>query len=135
MAFEDTDSPNVTVNPLPNHVGPKINAICEEERFVVQRDVRNVITLMIDVFKALTLAKIIPTKMEEGKMKELKEENDCFRLIHQAGVSHIIQDCLDFLVFVQKMIDTDEIEFYKKMEGKMVAITQGGSSGDLNDGQ
>ena len=27
VSFEDMDSPNVTVNPLPNHAGPKINAI------------------------------------------------------------------------------------------------------------
>ena len=65
VIFEDTDSPNVTVNHLPNHLGPKINAIYEEERFVVQRDARKSMTLMVDVFKALTLAKIIPVKKEK----------------------------------------------------------------------
>ena len=38
-SFEDTDSPNVTANPLPNHVDPKINVISEKEEFVVERDV------------------------------------------------------------------------------------------------
>ena len=39
VSFEDTDSLNVTTNPLPNHVDPKINAISEEEEFVVERDI------------------------------------------------------------------------------------------------
>ena len=39
VGFEDTDAPNVTSNLLPNHIGPKINAIFEEEGFVVERDV------------------------------------------------------------------------------------------------
>ena len=30
VGFEDTDAPNVTSNLLPNHIGPKINAISEE---------------------------------------------------------------------------------------------------------
>ena len=59
MAFEDTDTPNVTANPLPNHVGPKINAISEGNGFMIQRNVWKVKTLMIEVFKALTVAKII----------------------------------------------------------------------------
>ena len=39
VAFKDTDSLNVTANPLPNYIGSKINVISEKKRFVVQRDV------------------------------------------------------------------------------------------------
>ena len=109
VAFdEDVDSPNVTTNPLPNHMGPKINAICEKEGFVVQKDVQRVITPMIDMFKALTLAKIIPVRKKEEKMKELEEENGCFCWYR-------------------------EIEFCRKIEGNMVAITQEGSSGNCQE--
>ena len=59
VVFEDTDTPNVTANPLPNLVGPKINAISEGNGFMIQRNVWKVKTLMIEVFKALTMAKII----------------------------------------------------------------------------
>ena len=63
-------------------------------------------------------------------MKELEEENGCFCLFHQVGMGHAIQDCPKFLNLVQRMIDDEEIEFCIKVEGNMVAITQGRSSGD-----
>ena len=66
-------------NPLYNHVGPKINVIFEEEGFAVQRDIQKVKTPMIDVFKTLTLAKIIPSKKEEEKVKGKK---GCFCPFH-----------------------------------------------------
>ena len=59
VAFEDINTPNVIANPLPNHVGPKINGIFEGNGFMIQRNVWKVKTLMIEVFKALTVAKII----------------------------------------------------------------------------
>ena len=63
-------------------------------------------------------------------MKEVEEEKDCFCLFHQAGLGHTIQDCLEFLNLVQRMIDDREIEFCRKVEGNMVVVTQGGSSGN-----
>ena len=44
--------------------------------------------------------------------------------------NHTIQDCPDFLSLVQKMIDDREIEFCKRIEGNMVAVTQGDGQQD-----
>ena len=70
MAFEDTNSPNVTTNSWPNHADPKINAILEDNGFIVQRDVWKVKTPMIEVFKALVVAKIIFGRKEEEEMEK-----------------------------------------------------------------
>ena len=120
MTFEDTDTPNVTVNPLPNHAGPKINAISEGNGFMIQRDVRKVKTPMIEVFKALVMAKIISGGKEEEEIKEAGKKG-CYCLFHPDCTNHTIQDCSDFMSIVQKMIDDGEIEFCKRMEDNMVA--------------
>ena len=75
MTFENTDTPNVTVNPLPNHVGPKINAISEGNGFMIQRDVRKVKTSMMEVFKALVMAEIISGSKEEEGVKEIDRKS------------------------------------------------------------
>ena len=121
VTFEDTDTPNVTTNPLPNHTGPKINVIFEGNGFMIQRDVRKVKTPMTEVFNALVGAKIISGGKEEEKVKEI----DCYCLFHQACTNHTIQDYPNFLSIVQKMIDDGKIEFCKRIEGNMVAVTQG----------
>ena len=103
---------------------------------MVERDVRKVRTPMINVFKALTLAKIIPRKKdEEEKAKEVEIKKDCFSPFHQDSVGHTIQGCPDFLGLVQGMMDADEIEFCRKVEGKTVAVTIEESSGVPNNGQ
>ena len=102
MTFEDTDTPNVTGNPLPNHAGPKINAILEGNGFIIQRDVCKVKTPMIEVFKALVGAKIISRVKEEEEVKEM-EKKGCYCLFHQNFANHVIQNCLDFLNLVQKI--------------------------------
>ena len=122
MAFEDTDTPNVIVNPLPNHADPKINVISEGNGFMIQRDVRKVRTPMIEVFKALVVAKITFGRKEEEEIKEM-EKKGCYCLFHQDFANHTIQDYLDFLSLVQKMIDDGEIEFCKRIEWNMVAVT------------
>ena len=52
---------------------------------------------------------------------------------HQDSIGHTIQECPDFLGLVQKMMDASEIEFCKKVKGKIVAVTQEKSSGVSND--
>ena len=44
-------------------------------------------------------------------------------------------DCLDFLGLVQRMMNASEIEFCRKVGGKMVAVTTEESSKVPNDGQ
>ena len=119
VTFEDIDTSNVTANPLSNHAGPKINAISKGNVFMIQKDVRKVKTPMIEVFKALVGAKIIPKRKEEEEVKEI----GCYCLFHQDCTNYTIQDCPDFLSLVQKMIDNGEIEFCKRIEENMVAVT------------
>ena len=120
VTFEDTDTSNVTANPLPNHASPKINAISEGNGFMIQKDVRKVKTPMMEVFKALVIAEIISGSKEEEGVKEI----GWYCLFHQDSANHTIQDCPDFLSLVQKMIVDGEIEFCKRIEGNMVAVTQ-----------
>ena len=129
MAFEDTDLFNVTTNPLPNHSSPKTIAISEGNGFMVQRDVQKVKTPMIKVFKAFVMAKIISKRKEEEEIKEMKKKG-CYCLFHQDFADHIIQDCPDFLSLVQKMNDDGEIKFCTRIEGNMVAVTQGDGQQD-----
>ena len=91
---------------------------------MIQRNVWKVKTPMIEVFKALVGAKIISRVKEEEEVKEM-EKKGCYCLFHQNCTNHTIQDCPDFLSLVQKMIDDGEIEFCKRIEGNMVAVTQG----------
>ena len=135
VSFENTDSPNVIANPLPNHAGSKINAISKEEEFMVEKDVQKVRTPMIDVFKALTLAKIFLGKKDEEEVKGVEIKKGCFCLFHQDSVGHTIQDCPNFLGLVQRMMDAGEIEFCRKMEGKMMVVIIEESSGVPNDGR
>ena len=62
--------PNITNNPLSNHLGPKINALTEDSIGSLKTKVSNVKTLMENVYKVLVLAKIIhsrETKMTKGE--------------------------------------------------------------------
>ena len=51
LTFEDEDVPNVNGNPLPNHEGPKVNAV--EDSQGIKRDVKDVNMPMGLVFEAL----------------------------------------------------------------------------------
>ena len=99
VAFEDINTPNVTTNLLPNHVGLKINAISKGNGFMIQRDFRKVKTPMIEVFKALVVTKIISRRKEEKEVKEM-EKKGCYCLFHQDFANHTIQDCPNFLSLV-----------------------------------
>ena len=65
----------------------------------------------------------------------MKEKKGYFCLFHQACAGHTIQDCQNFLVLVQKMMNVGEIELCKKVKGEIVAATYGGSLGASNDGR
>ena len=56
LTFEDEDVPNVNGNPLPNHEGPKVNAVESSQEMQVKSDVRDVCMPMGLVYKALVKA-------------------------------------------------------------------------------
>ena len=53
LTFEDENVPNVNGNPLPNHQGPKINAVEDGQETRIKRDVKDVNMPMGLVFEAL----------------------------------------------------------------------------------
>ena len=68
--YNEIGGPNVTINPLSNHLGPKINALTEDSIKLVKTQVNNVKTPMKSVYKALVLAKILQPEEEKMMKKE-----------------------------------------------------------------
>ena len=56
LTFEDGDVPNVNKSRLPNHEGPKVNAVESSQEMQVKRDVRDVWKPMDLVYEALVKA-------------------------------------------------------------------------------
>ena len=56
LTFKDEDVSNVNENPLPNHGGPKVNAVESSQEMQVKRDVRDVCMPMGLVYEALVKA-------------------------------------------------------------------------------
>ena len=71
LAFDDEDIPNVNGNPLPNHEGPKVNAVESSQEIQVKRDVRDVCMPMGLVYEALV--KVGRLEGRQGKEKEIKD--------------------------------------------------------------
>ena len=57
--YNTVDGPNVTSNPLPNHPGPKINALTEDSTRLLKTRVNDVKAPMKNVYKVLVLAKVL----------------------------------------------------------------------------
>ena len=72
--YNKTGDPNVTSNPLPNHLGFKISSLTEYLTRLVKTQVNNVKPPMETVYKALVLAKILQPK--EWKMIKREEQNE-----------------------------------------------------------
>ena len=56
MTFKDEDIPDVNRNPLPNHGGPRINAIESSEEIQVKRSIKDVYMPMRLVYEVLVRA-------------------------------------------------------------------------------
>ena len=84
---------NVTNNPLPNHSGPKINALTEDSIESLKTRVNNVKTPMENVYKALTLAKVLhleETKMIKGEEGQNRTVCNQYCQYHADMVGHTI---------------------------------------------
>ena len=67
LEFNRNNGPNVAANPLPNHVGPNINAIMEELGMRIKTRMDEVKSSMDEVYKVMVRIRVIP------KMQVLKE--------------------------------------------------------------
>ena len=90
--------PNVTSNLLPNHSGPKINALTEDSVRSAKTRISNVKTPMKSVYETLVLAKILCSK--ETEMTKRENQNGTvsnqYCQYHVNMVGHTIQDCVEF---------------------------------------
>ena len=76
LTFEDEDILNVNGNPLPNHEGPKVNAVESSQDLQVKRDVKDVCMPMRLVYEALIKADRL--KDVQGKKKEEMDQEKCY---------------------------------------------------------
>ena len=66
LDFNRNNGPYVTKNPLPNHVGPNINAIMEESSMRIKTRVDEVKSSMDEVYKVMVrMRAILETKVFE----------------------------------------------------------------------
>ena len=103
LTFEDEDISDVNRNPLPNHGGPKINAIERSEEIQVKRSIKDVCMPMRLVHKVLVKAGRLGGCLK--KEDEVKDQGKHFCQYHGSATGHAIQECLDFLELVQKMMN------------------------------
>ena len=76
LTFEDEDIPNVNGNPLPNHGGPKVNAVESSQEMQVKRNVKDVRMSMKLVHEVL--AKAGRLEGRQKKEEEIKDQEKCF---------------------------------------------------------
>ena len=85
-------------NPLPNHRGPKVNAVKNNQDLQVKRDVKDVCMPMRLVYGALIKASHL--KDVQGKEKEEMDQEKCYCRYHGEMADHSIQGCPEFLTIV-----------------------------------
>ena len=114
LTFEDEDISNVNGNPLPNHGGPKVNAVEDSQDLQVKRDVKDVRMPMRLVHEALVKAGRL--KGIQGKEDEEMNQEKGYCQYHGKMMGHSIQECPEFFKMMQEMMDGGKIEFCGKIK-------------------
>ena len=114
MTFEDEDIPDVSRNPLPNHGGPRINAIKSSEEIQVKRSIKDVCMPMRLVHEGLVKAGQLRGCLT--KEDEAKDQGKYFCQYYESATGHAIQECPNFLKLIQEMMNEGELEFCGKIE-------------------
>ena len=98
LTFEDEDIPDVNRNPLPNHGGPRINAVESSEEIQVKRSVKDVCMPMKLVHEVLVKAGRL--EGHQGKKEKTKDQKQRFCQYYRSTMDHSIQECPDFLELI-----------------------------------
>ena len=106
LTFEDEDILNVNENPLPNHGGPRVNAMESSQEMQVKRNVKDVRMPMKLVHEVLVKAGRLEGR--QRKEEETKDQEKCFCQYHGSTTDHAIQKCPDFLELIQERMDEGE---------------------------
>ncbi|XP_039036137.1 uncharacterized protein LOC120172855 [Hibiscus syriacus] len=124
--FGDSEQPKVAQNPLPNHAGAGINTVVEEKGKRIVMDVSEVESPMLWVWCQMVKVGLLKPSLscDQYSSEEVCHYHNC--------TGHNIQQCPDFLKFVQGMMDKKEIEFFKevtKKEKAEICASKGSSKG------
>ncbi|XP_039040654.1 uncharacterized protein LOC120178982 [Hibiscus syriacus] len=124
--FGDSEQQKVAQNPLPNHAGAGINTVVEEKGKRIVMDVSEVESPMLWVWCQMVKVGLLKPSLscDQYSSEEVCHYHNC------AG--HNIQQCPDFLKFVQGLMDKKEIEFFKevtKKEKAEICASEGSSKG------
>ncbi|MFQ6670265.1 hypothetical protein Gotur_035260 [Gossypium turneri] len=114
VKFNDSSS---TENSLPNHVINRINMISKAIGRRIKVDIAKIKTPLRRVWKEMIKKGLI---VSDSEKRCEKTRNYC-EFHHEEG--HKIQECKEFKVLVQGMMDDNEVEFYEevKEEGSICA--------------
>ncbi|KAA3487855.1 hypothetical protein EPI10_031654 [Gossypium australe] len=117
VKFDDTPSAE---NPLPNHRDKGINVIGENIVRRIKEDIAEVKTLLRMIWREMVRRGLILSDFVEG----CEGVRDYCEFHKVEG--HKIQECVEFRVLVQSLIDNKELEFYEKdSEGGNIYTTEG----------
>ena len=86
--YDTIGGPNVTSNLLPNHFGPRINAVLESSTEGRKSSTRDVITLVEVIYEKLVQARFFRFRREEAVRKE--ELNKDYCQYHDEIREHVI---------------------------------------------
>ena len=77
FGFDKIGGPNITNNPLPNHSGPRINAILKSLMEGRKSSIKDVITLMGVIYEKLVQAKFLQSRKGEIVKEEELNKGYC----------------------------------------------------------
>ncbi|KAH1064135.1 hypothetical protein J1N35_029122 [Gossypium stocksii] len=120
VKFDDTPSAE---NPLPNHGDKEVNVIGESIVRRVKEDIAKVKTPLRRVWREMVGRGLIISDSVEG----FEGIRDYYEFHKAEG--HEIQECVEFRVLVQSLMDNKELEFYGKGSGGgNICATEGEST-------
>ncbi|KAA3481966.1 gag/pol polyprotein [Gossypium australe] len=95
-------------NPLPNHEDRGVNAIGEKEVRKIKKDVKEVKTPLRIVWKEMVKRRLIDSDLAENG-RHIKNFCELYKT-----KEHEIQECVEFRILVQGLMDNKELEFYEE---------------------
>ncbi|XP_052489773.1 uncharacterized protein LOC105764811 [Gossypium raimondii] len=111
VKLDDPSGPNVAGNPLPNLSDKGVNVIIENGGRRIKDDIAKVNTPLKWVWRQMINRGLIK---QESKQRPKGIGRYCE---FHAKEGHDIQNCTEFRVMVQNMMDNKELKFYKEIKG------------------
>ncbi|KAK8619532.1 hypothetical protein V6N13_133488 [Hibiscus sabdariffa] len=108
VRFDDAVGPNVAGNPLPNHTEAGVNATMGDGGKKTKTNVDGIKSPLGWVWKKMVEMGLVTSPLEDDQ-----NTSDGYCLYHNEQ-GHDIQECVDFKVLVQSMMDNKQMEFYEE---------------------